>query len=57
MAVDYFSHESIDGASAGSDIVQYLRTLALLVERLIDRGDLASDPPDSVQQLFFSSIE
>src|ERR1035441_7104921 len=50
MTLDHFRHQGVHRASAGRDIVQDLRALALLIEGLLDRRNLAHNPPDAVQQ-------
>ena len=53
VAFNYFSHQRIHGAATRGDVVKYIGAFSFLVQSLFDRGDLAHNSADAVQQLLF----
>jgi hypothetical protein len=48
MALNHFGHQRVHGAPAGRNVMQYVGTFRLLIERFLDRRHLAHDPPNPV---------
>ena len=53
VPIDHLSHECVHSASASRNVMQYLGTLGLLVERPFDGIHLASDTAYAVEQFLF----
>jgi len=53
VPLDHLGHQSVHGASASGNVMQNIGTLSFLLERSCDRLYLASDSPNSIEQLLF----
>jgi len=53
VALDHLGHESVHGAPASRNVMQYLGAFGISFERPFDRLNLASNPPYAIEQLLF----
>jgi len=51
MPLDHFRHKGIHGTSAGGNIVQDVRAFGFLVQGSFNGVNLASNSPNTIQQL------
>jgi hypothetical protein len=51
MILHHLAHKAVDGAANGRDELQDVGAPDLLIERALDRLDLAPDTPNTLQQL------
>ena len=50
MPLDHLAHQAVDGTAYGSDLLQYLVALLLVIEGALQSIQLATQPSDAIEQ-------
>src|ERR1700688_711808 len=53
MVFDHLGDESVQGAAAGSCLLEHIGALVIRLDGSFDRLDLTAQPPDAIQQFGF----